>query len=228
MSGVQSNAMLDLDLDLDLGKDSVHVSSTSSGSNERQLLSEIELMLVEHPEGVRKEKQKVINTILNMREKINRLRQMAENVEKYDIKTYRERALDVENSLTDLYNNNLFRLGQLKCDQMDILASLPDSSELLKEESKYTAKRSTRPKKRSNRTEEADNIPTTQSHYYRAVKDFDNFLKANGGHTGGWNEEQHSVYVALHAKYKNNAIKVENALREILPGKQQLLSVKLI
>lgn len=212
--GVQSKAFLDLDL-----------TSDDDADTEKRLLAAIELQLVESPEQFHKDKQSVQQGVVHLNEKIQRLHVMADDVQKYDIKTYRSCVLDVENTITDLHNNNQLRLSRLKCDHMDILAALPEPSDLLREETKFMQRRrpplpSTQAAARTRRkTAEVGEDTAMASCDYREVKEFDRFLQNRGGHTGGWNDEQHSIYLGLRARYRNNLDRVEETFREILPGK---------
>lgn len=208
--GVQSKAILDLDL-----------TGDDDADTEKRLLAAIELQLVEGPEQFHGDKQSVQQGVAHLNEKIRRLQMMADDVQKYDIKTYRSCVLDVENTITDLHNNNQLRLSRLKCLHMDISAELPAPSALLREETKYVQRR--RPPQPSThaaaRTRRMAVVEETAWCDYKEVKEFDRFLRNRGGHTGGWNDEQHSIYLGLRARYRNNMDRIEEAFREILPGK---------
>lgn len=218
--GVQSKAILDLDLDL------TNCTSVAAAvlphcddvELEKGLLSAIALELVEFPEQFSKEKRGVQQGIANLKEKVQRLQLMADNVQKYDIKTYRNCVLDVENTITDLHNKNMLKLGKLKCDHMDLMATLPEPSELLREEAKFTQRRPPQLNVVS-RIKKEPGEDSKNALDYKEVRAFDRFLKARGGHTGGWNDEQHSIYLSLRAKYKSNLGRIEEALKEIIPGK---------
>lgn len=47
---------------------------------------------------------------------------------------------------------------------------------------------------------------------------YQRFLQETGGHTGGWAEEDHLLFLHLRKKYKGN-ITFLNLLKERLPGK---------
>lgn len=214
--GVQSKAILDLDLGLAKSGDAA-LSQSDDIELEKRLLSAIELDLIEFPAQFQKDKVAVQQGILNLKEKIKRLQVMADNVQKYDLKTYRNCVLDVENTITDLHNNNQLRLGKLKFDHMDIVAEIPETSELLKEETKFPQRR--QPQLNVVSRIRKYNQDQQNSCDYKEIRAFDRFLRARGGHTGGWNDEQHSIYLSLRAKYKSNLNRIEEAFKEIIPGK---------
>ena len=201
--GVQGKAILELDKELVTGND----------GTEAQLLSEIELMLTEYPQCFNQDKRKVQQDIYILQEKLKNLKSMANNVDKYDLKTYRCAVLEIENTLTEQSNKNRLRMAKLKCDYMDLVSTLPETSELLKEESKFVPKRAPKSKK---------NVDDDQrgSRDYTEVQAFDRFLQSHGGHTGGWNDEQHSIYLSLRTRYRNNVERIKEAFQELLPGKR--------
>lgn len=225
--GVQSKAILDLDVSLGGGGGD---DDADDAEVERRLLSAIELQLVEYPEQLDKDKRAVRQGIAHLKEKIQRLRIMAEDVQKYDIKAYRSCVLDVENTLTDLTDSNQLQLGKLKCLHMDIVAQLPEPSDLLREETKVIQRRpppikvpQVRKNKGTGQWEEEDHhhqAAKTTTCDYKEVREFDRFLQLHGGHTGGWHDEQHSIFLSLRAKYRSNLSRIEEAFREILPGKK--------
>lgn len=219
--GVQSKAILDLDLDLTKypGVATAAPLHCDDVELEKGLLSAIALELVEFPEQFSKEKRGVQQGIANLKEKVQRLQLMADNVQKYDIKTYRNCVLDVENTITDLHNKNMLKLAKLKCDHMDLMATLPEPSELLREEAKFTQRRAPQLNVVSRIKRRGPDEDSKNALDYKEVRAFDRFLKARGGHTGGWNDEQHSIYLSLRAKYKSNMGRIEEALKEIIPGK---------
>lgn len=208
--GIQSKAILDLDLDLEhsIGDDS---------ETEKRLLAAIELDLVEKPVQFNKAKLTARQSLEHLREKIERLRTMADNVHKYEVKKYRECVLDIENTITDLHNNNQLTMGQLKFEHMNIVADLPEAVDLLREEAKFVQKRAPRQPPSMARQRKKPGQAGVQCDY-KEIKVFDQFLQSTGGHTGGWNDEQHSIYLGLKAKYKNNLNRIEECFKEILPG----------
>lgn len=211
--GIQSKAILDLDLDLeDLTGD--------ESETEKRLLADIKLHLVEQPVQFNKTKSIARQSLDQLREKIQRLKTMADNVQKYEIKEYRECVLDIENTITDLHNNNQLTMGQLKFEHMDIVAAVPEAADLLREEAKFVQKRApTQPPSIATRIRQRKKQDQTGPQCdYKEIKVFDQFLQSTGGHTGGWNDEQHSIYLGLKAKYKNNLKRIEERFKEILPG----------
>lgn len=214
--GVQSKAISELDLST-----GIDISECPDNvEEEKRLLSEIELCLIEQPQSFKIEKNKARQGVQILNEKLNRLKLMADNVQKYDIKTYRNTVLDVENTITELQNSNRFRIGKLKCDYLDIIGDIPESSELLREETKFNPKRSQLVTKSRKKRSSHEGEDLAHPEEYKDVEEFDRFLRSHGGHTGGWNDEQHSIYLSLRAKYRNNANRITEALKEISPGKK--------
>lgn len=210
MYGIQRRALLDLDLEDTVPDDEDLL-------NEKRLMAEIELQLEKFPQRFQKDKNTTRQGIQQLNKKITHLHEMADNVQEYDLKTYRDFVLDIENNLTELYNANKLTMSKLKCEYMDIVAELPESIDLLREEQKYM-KRRPKPLKGSISKKNPNLGEATGD--YKEIQIFDRFLQSHGGHSGGWSDEQHSIYLNLKAKYKTNLNRIEECFKMILPGKK--------
>lgn len=211
---VQSKAFLDIDLNL--------IEKVDDTDLEKRFLAEIKLKLTEDPEQFVRHKQAVQQGIYSLREKIQRLYLMSDRVQQYDLKTYRSSVLEIENLISDIHNNNQLRIAELKFNYMNIVAELPEPSDLLKEETKFKPSRpaaiNARMKKNCVQDEPNSSKACDGGGNYKEVNDFDRFLLSHGGHSGGWIEEQHSIYMGLKAKYRNNRPRIVDAFKGILPG----------
>lgn len=214
--GIQRRAVSDLDLEQTL-------ATEEERGQEKRWMAEIELLLEQHPERFQADKEATRQAIHSLKEKINHLNEMAENVQQYDLKTYRDFVLDIENTITELSNANKLTLGKLKFDHMDIVADLPEPVDLLREEQKFM-KRRPKPLKGSLTKNTSLGREDTENSTcdYKEIKIFDRFLQSHGGHSGGWSDEQHSIYLSLKAKYRANLHRIEECFKGILPGKKSL------
>lgn len=57
------------------------------------------------------------------------------------------------------------------------------------------------------------------------VRRFDRYLKEHSGHTGGWIEEEHLLFIKMKNKHSNNIEQICAAFEAFLIGKNRLKNI---
>lgn len=191
-------------------KNMLEIPLEETDSEEKRLLAEIQLDLERYEKNFECSRRESQHRIVDLKESIFHFQEMASNVQKYNLKEYRETILNIENKIVEMTNLSRLNLGKLKFENFDIASSIPSSAVLLREE-KY-------PLVFSQLSHSFHSGNVLKESQYVEVKTFDRFLTKSGGHTGGWGEEEHSIFLGLKSKYKDNLKRIEECMRQILPG----------
>lgn len=134
------------------------------------------------------------------------------NILQYDTKEYRDRIVLIDQTFRKILQTNIERLSQLKKEFCELETTVLPANYLLNESTKIcpgpslfnvTSKGLLQP------IEKDDNID---------IKKFDDFLAANNGHTGGWNDEEHFLFLKLKTKYKENIDQIIMSIQHITEG----------
>lgn len=134
---------------------------------------------------------------------------------KFNTKQYRERIEMIDQQQRELDAKNLEQLKQLKLEYCNIeceLLPLMNNLDFLQ----------TMPtiKNRINAVSmlRVHSAPIDKSDSHD-VRQFDRYSKENGGHTGGWIQEEHLLFVKLKNKHNNNIEQIREAFQAFLVGK---------
>lgn len=142
----------------------------------------------------------------------------------FNTKQYRDRIEVIDRQQRELETKNLAQLKQLKLEYCNIesdLLPLMNNLDLLQTTSTIKNKISVLNVRR------AQSAPIDKSDS-DDVRRFDRFLKEHDGHTGGWIEEEHLLFVKLKNKHSNNIEQMCAAFRAFLIGKIHLKIYNLI
>lgn len=191
----------------------VHFSDEEEAPEERKLLAEIDVLRDRLTVNFIAGRTTAHNTVAKVREGIEEFKGMGANIQQYDLREYRERILQIEENLVRVQNTNKLNLGKLKFENLDILATIPPAADLLRDDCK---KHSTIPNRLSQMR--SGNLKPIDEEIYRDVRKFDQFLEDYGGHTGGWGEEQHMIFMRNKTKYQGNLKRITENLMDLVPG----------
>lgn len=134
----------------------------------------------------------------------------ADNILQYNTKDYRDRIIFIDQTFRNILQKNIVQLSELKGEFCDLEATILPANYLLNETVKICPSVSNvisnglvKP------IDKDDNVD---------IKKFDDFLLANNGHTGGWNDEEHFLFLKLKAKYKENIEQIVMSMKHIIGG----------
>ncbi|XP_055694689.1 coiled-coil domain-containing protein 112-like [Lutzomyia longipalpis] len=191
----------------------VFLEDEESTSEEKKLLAEIDFLQKRSMMdliSVEKTAQKIVNS---MRESIAELKGLDIKIQNYNLKEYRERILRIEENIVKMQNTNKLNIGKLKFENIDIIEAIPLFVDLIKDEYRTYNIVPHRVSQMHFRT-----LKPVDEYLYKDVKAFDQFLKDFGGHTGGWEDEQHVIFIKYKTKYHKNIQKITEILLELIPG----------
>lgn len=141
-----------------------------------------------------------------------------ESLCKFNTKQYRERIEEIDQRLRHLEMKNQQQLKQLKMEYCNIesdILPLMNGLDLLQ---KTPVNGSIGHKLNAHSTlRRAVSAPIDKTDS-EDVRRFDRFLKEHDGHTGGWIEEEHLLYVKMKNKYKDNIDQICNGFRVFYVG----------
>ncbi|GAB0087866.1 coiled-coil domain-containing protein 112 [Sergentomyia squamirostris] len=191
----------------------VHFPEDEEAPEERKLLAEIDVLRDRLTVNFLAGRSTVHHTVATVRQTMEGFKEMGTNIQKHDLKQYRERILQIEENLVRIQNSNKLNLGKLKFENMDIVATIPPTTDLLRDDCR---KHQTIPNRVSQMR--SGTLKPIDEEIYRDVKKFDEFLEEFGGHTGGWGEEQHVIFVRNKNKYQDNMRRITENILELVPG----------
>lgn len=156
--------------------------------------------------NLKNELESVVSTISSFRNVINN----SDSIYQYQTKEYRDRIILIDQAIRNAFLNNINQLSRLKDECCVLETTVLPENHLLNETIKICPNAAY-----GNRTglikpiENEDNID---------VRKFDDFLVANNGHTGGWNDEEHFLFLKLKTKYKENIDQITMSIKHIIEG----------
>lgn len=134
---------------------------------------------------------------------------------KFNTKQYRERIEIIDQQQRELDAKNVEQLKRLKLEYCNIeneLLTLMNNLDLLQKPSSMKIRMHMMNMRR------VQSAPIDKSDW-DDVRRFDRFLKEHGGHTGGWIEEEHLLFIKSKNKYNNNIEHIVAAFKAFLVGK---------
>lgn len=195
------------------------VSQTATEAAELDTLDcmkiESELNVAAFTEKLKYDAVHIRNLIANFRdEMLNK-----DSLCKFNTKQYRERIEDIDQRLRGLEMKNQQQLKQLKLEychvECEILPLINGLDLLQRSPMNITIGRKMNSAMNMRRAVSAP-IDKTDS---EDIRRFDRFVKEHNGHTGGWIDEEHALYVKMKNKYKNNVAQISDAFRVFFVGK---------
>lgn len=133
---------------------------------------------------------------------------------RFNTKEYREEVVAIDQAFRELSVMNVSKLTQLKkefCAAESNLLLAGAQAELLHEGHKV------RPIMAFSTMRRITASPIDKSDS-EDVRQFDDFVRAHKGHTGGWIEEQHNLFVKLKSKYKENMEQIVAGMQAVISG----------
>lgn len=133
-----------------------------------------------------------------------------DNILQYHTNEYRNRIILIDQTFRKILQRNIDQLSQLKEEFCVLETTVLPANYLLNETIKIcpslislTSKSMLKP------IDKDDNVD---------IKKFDDYLVANNGHTGGWNDEEHFLFLKLKTKYKENIDQIVMSIKHITGG----------
>lgn len=144
---------------------------------------------------------------------------------KFNTKQYRERIENIDQRLRNVAVKNQQQLKQLKLEYCNIesdVLPLMHNLDLIQNSSVNTNLGRKLSAQSALRRAVSAPIEKNDSDDVRL---FDRFLKEHNGHTGGWTDEEHLLYVKMKNKYKDNSEQICNAFRVYFVGMFSILNI---
>lgn len=196
------------------------ISHTASEANE---LNELECLKIEQDLNTAALTDKIKHDTFRLKDTVqNFCNEMLNETSlcKFNTKQYREKIEVIDQQQRELDAKNLEQFKKLKIDYCNIeseLMALMQNLDLL--EKMPTIK---------NRVNATMNIRRVQSAPIDRsdlddVRRFDRYLKEHNGHTGGWIQEEHLLFVKLKNKHNNNIEQMCSAFHAFLVGKNSFI-----
>lgn len=138
-----------------------------------------------------------------------------EGLQQFDTKQYRDQVIYIDQKFREMLHLNTVCLTELKRHYAEIEARLLPADVFLREikmnNSAFASMHHTSimrqvAAKPADRDDNAD------------VKKFLDYLVANNGHSGGWLDEEHNLFLKLKRKYGDNSEQIFMSFRHIVPG----------
>lgn len=143
-----------------------------------------------------------------------------ESLCKFNTKQYRDRIETIDHCIRNLEAKNQQQLKQLKLDYcniesdvvplmngLDLLQKSPMGNAIVRKLNAQSTMNMRRAISAPIDKDDSDDI-----------RRFDRFLKEHHGHSGGWNNEEHLLFVKMKNKYKDNIEQICNAFRVYYVG----------
>lgn len=133
-----------------------------------------------------------------------------DNILQYNTKEYRDRIIFIDQTFRKILQKNIEQLSQLKIEYCELETTVLPTNYLLNETNKICP----------NLTNVISNglVKPIDKEDNVDIKKFDDFLVANNGHTGGWNDEEHFLFLKLKTKYKDNIDQIVMSIKHITGG----------
>lgn len=126
----------------------------------------------------------------------------------YNTKEYRDRIIFIDQTFRNGLQKNVEHLSLLKGEYCDLESTVLPANYLLNETLKVCPS-FTHCINGLKLIDKEDNVD---------VKNFYEFLVANNGHSGGWNDEEHFLYLKLKTKYKDNIDQIVMSIKHVTGG----------
>lgn len=191
------------------------VSNTPSEASE---LNDFECLKIEQDLNTAAITDKLKHDAFRLRDMVKEFRSEMLNVDslcKFNTKQYRERIEIIDQQQRELDAKNLDQLKKLKMEYCKIeseLLPLMNNLDLVEKMPTIKNKISALNMRRV----QSASIEKTDSD---VVRRFDKYLKEHNGHTGGWIQEEHLLFVKLKNKHNNSIEQICEAFQAFLVGK---------
>lgn len=138
-----------------------------------------------------------------------------EGLQQFDTKQYRDQVIYIDQKFREMLHLNTVCLTELKRQYAEIDGRLLPADVFLRKIQMSNSAFASNPHtsimrqvavKPADRSDNAD------------VKKFLDYLVANNGHSGGWMDEEHNLFLKLKRKYGNNSEQICMSFRHIVPG----------
>lgn len=206
----------------------VILKPVSQTATEAAELDTLDFMKIEHELNVAAFTDKHKYDAINVRDLMENFRREMLNKDglcNFNTKQYRERIEDIDQRLRNVAAKNQQQLKQLKLEYCNIesdILPLMHNLDLIQNSSvnenlgrKFSVQSTLR---------RAISVPIEKNDS-DDVRRFDRFLKEHNGHTGGWIDEEHLLYVKMKNKFKENLVQICNAFRIYFVGMFSMLNV---
>lgn len=139
----------------------------------------------------------------------------AESMQQCQIKEYRAKILLVDRLLREMSDGNVAEVERLRQQFMAMeeeLARFSDDANLLRQHERLFSGRW-----RALTVRQAISAPIERTDCDE-VRQFDRFVAETGGHSGGWSDEEHQLFVKVRGKFLSNIDRIWQELQPILTG----------
>lgn len=189
--------------------------------DESRQLNEIEKLKIVQELNWKQFKEKIINDVEHVKNVLNDFKRNMMNeeaIKNHTVKEYRERIQEIDTILCQYEEQNINDLKHLKaeyCEISDTLASINTTNLLIN--SPLSVRCMINDSMRAINVRKALSAPVNRAQC-NDVRQFDKFLNDHNGHTGGWQDEEHHIFIKMKIKYKKNIEQICDALKAILIG----------
>lgn len=204
----------------------------SQSQSECADLNDIECMKIEQALNITAFADKIKYDALHVRNVINEFRNEmlhASGLYKFNTKQYREQIVAIDQQLRDMDKTNCEQVRRLKLEYCNIESELiPIMANL------DFMEKSTVPAARSRRT--SANVALNMRRVHSApidrtdsddVRQFDRYVLQHNGHMGGWNNEEHALFIKMRNKLKGNIEEICSGLKVFYVGKNTVFMLLL-
>lgn len=154
------------------------------------------------------------NDLENVSSKISSFKELIANpndILLHNTKEYRDHIILIDQTFRNTHQSNIEHLSRLKEEYCDLETNVLPANYLLNETIKICPNIANVSRAGMVRPiDKDDNVD---------IKKFDDFLVSNNGHTGGWNDEEHFLFLKLKTKYKENIDQIVMSIQHISGGK---------
>lgn len=137
------------------------------------------------------------------------------SVQQYNIKQYREQLFQLDRVMREADERNAMELKCLRHEyggMEEELAALANENLLRQHRKSLHGKRNGVTMMRAAVSAPIDRNDNDD------IKQFDRFVNERGGHTGGWSDEEHHLFIKLRTKYKSNIERICMEVQTVLAG----------
>lgn len=168
------------------------------------LQAQLKDQICEFKENLRNEVDKISSTISSFKN-------IMTNPLQYNTKEHRDQLLFIDQTLHSVIETNFKRLNFLKKEFCELETNVVPEYFSLNDTVKMCPNNRVSQMGRIDKRMEKDDIDD--------IKKFDDFLVLNNnGHTGGWNDEEHFLFLKLKTKYKENIDQIVMSMKHIIGG----------
>lgn len=194
----------------------VLLKPVSQTATEAAELDTLDRMKIEHELNVAAVTDKLKYDAIHVQDLVDHFRCEMLNKDglcKFNTKQYRERIEDIDQRLRNLTVQSQQQLKQLKLEYCNIESDVLPLMHNLDLIQSSSANANLGKKLSAQATLRRAVSAPIEKNDSDDVRRFDRFLKEHNGHTGGWIDEEHLLYVKMKNKYKDNLEQICHAFR---------------